>query len=195
MVIDFSVIKFSEIEDGVVLKGEIDGLQYKSVEDLEFTFLSPIEYELQVSKFEDGIQLTGLVTCQLSLSCGRCLDDFQYPVRTYLDIEITRKSSFQEANELELQSEDLNVYYFENDEIDLNPLVYEEVLLNVPMKPLCGEECRGFCDTCGKNSNNETCGCDKTPDTPLGEKLKSFLAFQGDNHGSSKTKNISIKKG
>ncbi|MEI6153199.1 MAG: hypothetical protein WCQ90_03840 [Deltaproteobacteria bacterium] len=63
------------------------------------------------------------------------------------------------------------------------------------MKPLCGEECQGFCDTCGKNRNNETCSCDKTPDTPLGEKLKSFLAFQGDNHGSSKTKNISIKKG
>jgi uncharacterized protein len=189
------VIKFLEIEDGAVLKGEIDGLLYKSIEDTEFTFFSPIEYELGVRKFEDGIQLTGPVTCRLSLSCSRCLDDFQYPVRTFMDIEIVRKSNLQEADELELQGEDLDVYYFENNEIDLNPLVYEEVLLNIPMKPLCREECQGLCGTCGKNRNNEICNCNKTPDTPLGEKLKSFLAFQGDNHGSSKTKDISIKKG
>jgi uncharacterized protein len=189
------VIKFLEIEDGVVLKGEIDGLQYKNAGDVEFTFLSPVEYELHVRKFEDGIQLTGPVTCLLSLSCGRCLEDFQYTIRTSLDIEVTQESSFPETDELELKSGDLDVYYFENNEIDLNPLIYEEVLLNIPMKPLCSEECQGLCDTCGKNRNNETCSCDKTPDTPLGEKLKSFLAFQGDNHGSSKTKNISIKKG
>jgi len=188
-------IRFSEIEDGVVLKGEIDGLQYKGVEKMEFTFLSPLEYELHVKKFEEGIQLTGSVACRLSLTCGRCLDVFAYPVLTNMDIEITQKRPSYEAHELELRGEDLDVYYFENDEIDLDALIYEEVLLDIPMKPLCREECRGLCDTCGKNRNHEACSCDKMPDTPLGEKLKSFLALQGDNHGSSKTKNVSVKKG
>jgi uncharacterized protein len=189
------ILKFLEIEDGVLLKGEIDGSQYKSADDNGFTFVSPVSYELSVKKFEDGIQLSGPVACQLSLTCGRCLEDFQYAVRTDLDIEISRKSSFPEMDELELNSGDLDVYYFDNNEIDLNPLVYEEVLLNIPIKPLCNEDCRGLCDMYGKNRNDEVCAFDKSPETPLGEKLKSFLAFQGDNHGSSKTKNISIKKG
>lgn len=189
------VVNFIEIEDGVVLKGEIDGSIYKSAGDNDLEFASPVRYELHVKKFEDGINLTGSVTCRLSLSCSRCLEDFQYTVSADIDIDINRKDSHNEADEVELKGEDLDVYFFENNEIDLNPLVYEEVLLNLPMKPLCMEECKGICGMCGKNRNNEVCSCDKSPEAPLGEKLKSFLAFQGDNHGSSKTKNISVKKG
>lgn len=189
------IIKFSEIEDGVVLSGEIDGLQYKNTDDADFTFISPVKYELHVKKYEDGIHLKGIVSSDLSLLCSRCLDDFKYPIRAVFDVDITQKSSLQDEDEVELKGEDLDVYFFENNEIDLNPLVYEEVLLNIPMKPLCREECQGLCDSCGKNRNYETCSCDKKQDTPLGEKLKSFLALQGDSHGSSKKKNVSVKKG
>lgn len=189
------VIKFLEIEDGAVLTGEIDGSQYKNAGDEDFSFLSHIGYELHVKKFEDGIRLMGTVSSDLSLACGRCLDDFKYHVQSYLDVNITQKSGVHVEDEIELKGEDLDVYFFENNEIDLNPLVFEEVLLNIPMKPLCREDCKGLCDVCGKNRNYETCNCDKKQETPLGEKLKSFLALQGDNHGSSKKKNVSVKKG
>ena len=189
------IVNFLEIEDGAVLKGELEGMQFKSADDNEFAFVSPISHELHVRKFENGINLTGPVTCLLSFSCSRCLEQFRYTLCTDMDIDIIINNSNNLSNDVELKGEELDVYYFNNNEIDLNPLVYEEVILNVPMKPLCKDECKGICSMCGKNLNNEACNCDKSPETPLGEKLKSFLSFQGDNHGSSKTKNISVKKG
>lgn len=189
------VIKFLEIEDGAVLTGEIDGLQYKTAGDEDFSFLSPIVYELRVKRFEDGVQLKGTIACDLSLLCSRCLDSFKYPVRSYMDIDITQKSVMHVEDEVELKGEELDVYFFENNEIDLNPLVYEDVLLNIPMKPLCMEECKGLCGLCGKNRNHEICSCNEKQETPFGEKLKSFLALQGDSYGSSKKKNVSVKKG
>jgi len=69
----------------------------------------------------------------------------------------------------------MDVYYFEGDEIDLDPFIYEEVLLDMPSRPVCSEDCKGLCGICGKNRNFEACDCHETSRTLLGEKLKSFL--------------------
>ena len=56
----------------------------------------------------------------------------------------------------------MDVYYFEGDEIDLDPYVFEEVMLDMPIKALCSECMRGYLSVCGKNLNFEECGCEKT---------------------------------
>ncbi len=188
------IIRLSEIEDGAVLKGQVDCSQFKGTGDAGFDFPTPVDYELAVRKFENGARVEGPIACTLSLVCGRCLEDFPFRIQTSLDVELVRKVPVSDS-ELELTDADMDVYYFEGDEIDLASLVYEEVLLNIPMKPLCREDCKGLCDLCGKNRNIEACGCDKVSHTLLEEKLKGFLTRQGDNHGSTKKKNFSIKKG
>jgi len=187
------IIRLSEIEDGAVLKGKIAGSQIEGVKDEEFSFLAPIDYEIVVCKFDDSVRLEGSIRCSLSLMCGRCLDVFPFSIQTSLDVGLIKKIPVPET-ELELAKEDLEVYYYEGDEIDINPLVCEEVLLNIPIKPLCREDCRGICAVCGKNNNIEECHCNKASSMLLGEKLNAFLARQGDNYGSSKKKNISVKK-
>jgi uncharacterized protein len=187
------VLRLSEIEDGVVLKGKIEGPQLKGMKDEAFSFLTPVDYEIIVRKFENSVRLEGTIGCSLSLMCGRCLDAFPFSIQTSLDVGLMKKVPVPEA-ELELAEEDLEVYYYEGDEIDINPLVYEEVLLNIPIKPLCSEDCRGFCAVCGKNNNIEECHCNKVSYSLLEEKLNAFLERQGDNYGSSKKKNFSIKK-
>jgi uncharacterized protein len=188
------IIRLSEIEDGAVLKGKIDSSQIEGAKDEGFSFLAPLDYEIFVRKFDDNVRLEGSIRCSLSLMCGRCLDVFPFPVQASLDVGLIKKIPVPET-ELELAEEDLEVYYYEGDEIDINPLVYEEVLLNMPIKPLCREDCKGICAICGKNNNIEECHCNKASTMLLGEKLNAFLARQGDNYGSSKKKNISIKKG
>jgi uncharacterized protein len=47
----------------------------------------------------------------------------------------------------------------EDDEVDLRPLLIEQIQLNVPMKPLCRPDCAGICPTCGANLNAGSCGC------------------------------------
>jgi uncharacterized protein len=188
------VIRLSEIEDGVVLKGKIDTSQLEGAKYEEFSFLTPVDYEIVVRMCEDSVRLEGSIGCSLSLVCGRCLDVFPFSIQTSLDVGLMKKIPVPET-ELELAKEDLEVYYYEGDEIDINPLVYEEVLLNMPIKPLCREDCKGLCTVCGKNNNIEECHCNKVSNMLLGEKLNAFLARQGDNYGSSKKKNFSIKKG
>ena len=68
----------------------------------------------------------------------------------------------------------MNVYYFEGDEIDIDPYVFEEVMLNMPIKALCSESCKGICPCLRQEPNVEECGCEKTG-TALGEKLKQFF--------------------
>ncbi len=188
------IVRLSEIEDGSVLKGSIDGLQLKGMECNDFSFLTPVNYEIVVRKCEDSARLEGSIRCTLSMMCSRCLESFACTVQAVLDVDLAKKSADYEA-ELEFVEEDPDVYYYDDDEMDITPLVCEEILLSIPMKPLCTENCKGLCSICGKNNNIEDCDCKKVSNTMLGAKLNAFLAPQGDNYGSSKKKNFPIKKG
>jgi uncharacterized protein len=61
--------------------------------------------------------------------------------------------------EREIEEDDLTTAFYELDEIDLGQLMREQFYLSLPMKPLCGEACRGLCPSCGTNLNRGVCGC------------------------------------
>jgi uncharacterized protein len=169
------IVKLSEIDDTLTVKGTMEDTQHTLVEKGGFTLFSPVAYELTVRKIEAGASIKGTISCVLALLCARCLEEFSLPVSARLDIELIAKTSMSGDSELELTGDEMDVSYFEGDEIDLSSLVYEELLLNIPMRPLCTEDCRGLCGSCGKNRNYEVCFCDSAPQMLLGEKLKSFL--------------------
>jgi uncharacterized protein len=169
-------IKVSEIDDISVVKGTMDGSHHAGPEDEGFRFLSPVVYELTLRKFENGLHISGPVSCELNLICVRCLEEVPFSVNTFLDVELAPKDLVPHSAEVELKGNDLDTDFYEGDEIDLDPLVYEEVLLNLPMSPLCRDDCKGLCDTCGKNKNYGACSCSKASNTLLAEKLKAFLS-------------------
>lgn len=55
---------------------------------------------------------------------------------------------------------DLDLYGYEGEEIDLAPMLREQLILAVPLAPLCAEECKGLCPHCGVDRNQEVCGCE-----------------------------------
>jgi uncharacterized protein len=169
------IIKLHDIEESLTVKGTLDGSRYKRPEDVDLGFESPIAYELTVSKTGNDVHVSGPVHCSLRLSCDRCLEAFSFPVSAYLDIELAPKGNAEETSELELKNEDLNLYTYEGDELELDPYVFEEVMLAVPIKALCDEACKGICPACGKNQNTEACECSKDRGTSFGEKLQAFL--------------------
>jgi len=169
------LIRLSEIEDVLVVKGEMDTERLSKIENNELKLVSPVRYELTVRKIDDTVSIEGPVALEAILSCSRCLDEFRLPLSLNMAIKLTPKSELPCSSEMELHSEDLDVYYYEGDEIDIDPFVYEEVMLNIPVRPLCKEECKGICGNCGKNRNTEPCNCHEAPSSLLGEKLKSFL--------------------
>jgi uncharacterized protein len=169
------IIRLSEIENEMHFAGEIEGSRFMGGENPDFLCVTPVRYNLLVRRTEQAIRITGSVRCALSLICARCTEEYSFPVDTALDVELEPASLLPANTELELRRDDMDVEYYEGEEIDLEPLIYEEVLLNIPMMPLCREDCLGLCNVCGKNRNDEACQCEQTSPTVLGEKLKSFL--------------------
>lgn len=170
------IIKLSDVEDKLVLKGEMTNLAFENLDEKQFTMQSPVLFELLVTKQDDSVRITGPVKSTVTLPCSRCLEEFTCSFDTHLDIELAPKGLLPHSTEVELRADDLDIYYYEGDEIDLDPLIYDEVLLNLPIRPLCREDCGGLCPTCGKNRNIESCSCNQTVNTILGEKLKKILS-------------------
>jgi uncharacterized protein len=169
------IIKLSDIEDKLVLKGEMINSAFKNLEERQFTVEAPVLFELLVKKQEDSIRIAGPVKSTVIMTCSRCLEEFSCSIDTYLDIKLAPKGLVPQATEAELRQDDMDIYYYDGDEIDLDPFIYDEVLLNVPVRPLCREDCAGICHSCGKNRNVEPCSCRQPVNTALGEKLKTFL--------------------
>lgn len=169
------VIRVSELEKELSVKGELGKERFESREDDRFSVSSPVDYDLIVVKFDDRVKVRGSVCCNLTLTCASCLEEFDFPVVGKLDIEFVPRDLMPAATEVELKTADLDVDYYEGDEIDLDDVVREEVLLSIPIRPLCSDGCKGLCSICGTNMNYEACQCHRNLQTLLGEKLKSFL--------------------
>lgn len=169
------IIRLSEIEESFVARGSMEASRFAEVEDKNMRVITPVAYDLNVRKFDNLVTVQGPVECTMSITCSRCLDDFTLDLKAFLDIKLTPRTKSQRISEVELKRDEMDVCYYEGDEIDLDPFIYEEVLLNVPIRPVCTEDCKGLCPICGKNKNVEDCRCDTAVQTLLGEKLKSFL--------------------
>ena len=101
----------------------------------------------------------------LNIPCDRCLED----VKNDFDIELSKKLDIGKSfSELEDRDE---FSFIEGSELDVDKMVYNEILVNLPMKVLCSENCKGICNRCGANLNTQTCDCDKTELDPRMSKI------------------------
>jgi len=128
----------------------------------ECVFSSPVSYNVVAAKEYGHIRVTGSVQASVSLSCSRCLTEYDSLIESCFTI-IFRKglpdySSFEE-DETELTEEDLISSTFSGDEIDLTHDLEEQIVMAIPLKPLCGEHCKGLCPECGVDMNQSTCNC------------------------------------
>ena len=110
-----------------------------------------VEVDVNLVPFEGGIDAEGTVTAPWTGICRRCAE----PVSGELRIHVHER--FADAPLAGLSDEEL--YPIGDDHIDLGPLVRDAVVLELPMAPLCREDCAGLCPRCGANRNEGDCGC------------------------------------
>ena len=84
------------------------------------------------------------------------------------------------GDEREVEEDDLSDAFYRDDQIDLGQLMEEQFYLALPMKPLCREDCRGLCASCGANLNEETCDCQVRWDDPRLAGLKAMVTRNND---------------
>lgn len=142
-------------------------IEPEQIEGSSVLALSPVECRGTLSHVDDGILLQGELRYHQTMACDRCLESASLPVDEIFHLLLVPAADEAEVvAELELESQDLDVVAIEGEEIDTDPLVVEQVRLNVPMKPLCSEDCKGLCPHCGSNLNEGSCHCQATDVDP-----------------------------
>ena len=142
----------------------------------ECTFISPIRYDILAAREYDHLRVSGSMNTAVSLVCSRCLVNFEAAIGSTFTI-FFRKGSPDEAaseEETELNEQDLISATYSGVEIDLTHEIEEQVSLEVPVKPLCGENCKGLCPECGTDLNQSTCSCSDKRQNFKFSALKNF---------------------
>ena len=103
-----------------------------------------------------AILIQGSVAVTLSIPCGRCLEE----VPTQICFDIDKKLDITDGALVDEEMEETD--YLIGFELDVDKLVYAEILVNWPMRVLCKEDCEGICRVCGMNLNKGDCGCQRT---------------------------------
>lgn len=114
---------------------------------------------------QQGLLLQGEFSAEADLECVRCLEAFSQPLKwSFTDLYAFDKRSISESNLL----------VPENGQIDLEPLLREYALLEIPISPVCKPDCKGLCPVCGENLNKTDCGHHPESTSPFAA-LKDLL--------------------
>jgi uncharacterized protein len=165
-------------EGGMVLQFERDGEWFR--ENLPGAapcdFLPDrIDVACTARMIGENVFIEGTVATAVEMPCCRCLEMARLPLQSSFKYTFAPSPSRPEK-EVELNAEDLDFAYYEGDIIDLDAVISEQILLQIPIKPLCAELCRGLCPHCGINLNTTSCNCQNSvPDERLAI-LKKFKA-------------------
>lgn len=134
--------------------------------DEEIKFLTPIVFNGNINVIGDIISLTGTVKTKIQLTCSRCLESYPYDI----NLDINEKFSNIIANE------DDDIIFLDSDTIDITEIIENNIILTLPIKRLCREDCKGLCQQCGANWNFSTCDCKKDDIDPRLAKLKDMFS-------------------
>lgn len=124
--------------------------------NIEVRAVEPIEVSLTVQYQPEYFILKGKIKGKSYLDCSRCVETFIYPIK----IEFSSRTPASETN---------------GETLDVSEEIRQQILLNLPLKPLCQEKCQGLCPKCGKNLNLEKCNCRNELVDPRLEKLKKLI--------------------
>ena len=110
-----------------------------------------------------------------ALDCRRCLEDAISPVKLEFDAEFFPSVDVVTGLAVVIPDDDLAFVIDHNHELDLAEAVRQELLLALPMYPLCDPDCEGLCPTCGANRNADPCDCDDSEPDPRMASLKGLF--------------------
>lgn len=123
-----------------------------------FDIIDKKPIELKITNVgKNKLEISGMVDVSLNIPCDRCLED----VKTNINFSIEKNIDMSEADSDGVkESEEQD--YIDGYNLDVDKLVYFDILLNIPSKILCNEDCKGLCLKCGTNLNISECDCDRT---------------------------------
>lgn len=132
-----------------------------------FPFVSPVKIKGKVEIGNECADLTARVMYDFTMPCDRCGREVHQKI----------ERGFQHTLVLSLESEEDDEAYIlvKEDPFDLDALLREDILLDLPSKFLCKKDCKGLCPTCGKDLNDGPCQCEQHEIDPRLAVLKKLI--------------------
>ncbi len=118
--------------------------------------------------------VAGHIDAQAQVECDRCLRPVDLPVSTDFKVEYITDEDYKSSNVAELTEEEMALSVFDGETIDIDEIVREQVLLSIPARMLCQENCKGICPNCGIDRNEDECGCETSDGDPRWSSLKKL---------------------
>ncbi len=120
---------------------------------------SMFQGEVRLTRTDRGILVKGTLHTEVEVTCSRCLSLFSYPLVLNIEEEYFPITDVVSGASLPLPEEPGCFTINERHILDLTEVIRQYVLLVIPMKPLCREDCAGLCPSCGRNLNQGPCNC------------------------------------
>ncbi|HEX8141686.1 MAG TPA: DUF177 domain-containing protein [Pyrinomonadaceae bacterium] len=120
----------------------------------------------RITREGQEVRLAGTITARAEVDCDRCLKSVSVPIETRFDVNYVPATAYYVDETAELKEDDLSLSVFDGEVIDVDELVREQVLLAMPPRMLCVDECKGLCPVCGADKNSENCACQSSETDP-----------------------------
>lgn len=184
-------INVSKIKNisGKTTKMELkETISHLSIDGENIKLLSPLEFAGQIENLGDRLNVMGEVHTTVEFLCNRCMEAMSLEVNAPFSEFFSNHKAVVEGEQEE------EIFLFEGDQIDIDSHITRAILLELPMKALCKEECKGLCPECGINLNFEKCRCIEETIDPRFAALKKLVNQSstegGVSSGSTEEKNI-----
>jgi len=138
---------------------------------LDGNFRTPLEVEAHIDKTTHQLLLRTEIRAAGVFECDRCLDPFEQKLSTQYRLVYV----FDETAGSRYPEEEVQILREDTVAIDLSEDVRQMVMLSIPLKLLCSQECRGLCPTCGTNLNHAACTCRADQTDPRWNGLQDLL--------------------
>lgn len=132
--------------------------------------VGPVNVRGTVTNTGEGFLVQASVDLEYRADCARCLEPITRQETVLISEEFTSDRESADTGTL---------FYFSGDFIVLDECIREQVMLSIPMKILCSDDCRGICPECGRNLNQGPCSCFPPNSNPQLSKLKTLLSTEG----------------
>ena len=131
-----------------------------------FPLKKPVKYHGSVYNKSSVVFLNLFIDFEFTAPCDRCGNNASVCHTVTIDKSLATALQRQESD---------TIIVVPDMRLEVDELVYSEVILNLPSKHLCREDCKGLCQKCGKNLNEGSCDCDLSEPDPRLEKLRNLL--------------------
>lgn len=155
----YNVAQLLKSPVGASLRVALDPDDQLELKEDAIRLAGPVEGAVRLHRTNQGILVDGMATAPVEMQCDRCLEPFTTTVTFPLREQFYPTIDVNTGVALPAVTDELVFFLDQNHHLDLREAIRQNLLLALPMRALCRDDCAGLCPTCGRNLNHGACQC------------------------------------